>query len=157
MLGFEAASRGATQVLMVEHDAALVAQLRQLQDPARRARRCTSQRGDGVMALKKATPGTLELIFLDPPFDSALFEKALAAAAHAASPDGFIYLEAPSAWTDEALQPLGCDCTATSRPARCTRTCWCAWPDASPAGAHRLISHLSLPAVSSRPNEESSP
>jgi 16S rRNA (guanine(966)-N(2))-methyltransferase RsmD len=106
VLGFEAASRGAAQVLMVEQDAALVTQLMALKTRLG-ATAVHVQRGDGVMALKKATPGTLELIFLDPPFDSALFEKALAAAAHAASPDGFIYLEAPSAWTDEALRPFG--------------------------------------------------
>jgi 16S rRNA (guanine(966)-N(2))-methyltransferase RsmD len=105
VLGFEAASRGAAQVLMLEQDAALVTQLMALKTRLG-ATAVHVERGDGVMALKKATPGTLELIFLDPPFDSALFEKALAAAAHAASLDGFIYLEAPKAWNDEALLPF---------------------------------------------------
>jgi len=49
----------------------------------------------------------VDLIFLDPPFDSALFEAALQAAAKAVKPDGWVYLEAPVVWTDEALAPLG--------------------------------------------------
>jgi 16S rRNA (guanine966-N2)-methyltransferase len=106
VLGFEAASRGAAQVLMVEHDAALVTQLMALKTRLGAAA-VTLVRGDGVMALKKATPGTLELIFLDPPFDSDLFDKALGAAAHAVTVGGFIYLEAPKAWNDEGLQLLG--------------------------------------------------
>jgi 16S rRNA (guanine(966)-N(2))-methyltransferase RsmD len=106
VLGFEAASRGAAQVLMVEHDAALVTQLMAFKTRLGAAA-VTIVRGDGVMALKKATPGTQELIFLDPPFDSDLFDKSLAAAAHAMTPEGFVYLEAPKAWNDEGLQPFG--------------------------------------------------
>ncbi|MFZ2328106.1 MAG: 16S rRNA (guanine(966)-N(2))-methyltransferase RsmD, partial [Rhodoferax sp.] len=41
------------------------------------------------------------------PFDGELYEGALAAAARALAADGSIYLEAPKAWTDEALAPLG--------------------------------------------------
>jgi 16S rRNA (guanine966-N2)-methyltransferase len=65
------------------------------------------QRGDGLMAMARVAPGSLELVLLDPPFDSNLFDKALAAAAQAVAPGGFVYLEAPQAWTDERLQPLG--------------------------------------------------
>ncbi len=106
VLGFEAASRGATQVLMVEHDAPLVTQLMAFKTRLGAAA-VTVQRGDGIMALKRATPGTLELVFLDPPFDADLFDKSLAAAAQAAAPGGYIYLEAPRAWNDEALVPFG--------------------------------------------------
>jgi 16S rRNA (guanine966-N2)-methyltransferase len=106
VLGFEAASRGAVQVLMIEHDATLVTELMALKTRLGAAT-VTIVRGDGVMALKKATPGSLELVLLDPPFDSGLYEKALQAAAHAVTPGGFIYLEAPIAWTDELLLPFG--------------------------------------------------
>ena len=106
VLGFEAASRGATWVAMAETDAALVAQLQ-----ATRTRLDAAavhiQRGDGLMAMARVAPGSLELVLLDPPFDSNLFDKALAAAAQAVAPGGFVYLEAPQAWTDERLQPLG--------------------------------------------------
>jgi 16S rRNA (guanine966-N2)-methyltransferase len=46
-------------------------------------------------------------VFLDPPFDAALFEPALKAAAQVVKPGGFVYLEAPQAWTEEQLAPLG--------------------------------------------------
>ncbi len=106
VLGFEAASRGAAQVLMCEQDAALVTQLMALKTRLQ-AQAVSVQRGDAVMALKRATPASLDLIFLDPPFDSDLFDKALPAAALAVTAAGFIYLEAPVAWSDAQLQPLG--------------------------------------------------
>ncbi|MBV2217457.1 MAG: 16S rRNA (guanine(966)-N(2))-methyltransferase RsmD [Diaphorobacter sp.] len=105
-LGFEAASRGAASVLLVEGDAALAAQLETL-----RQRLQTSavrvQRGDGVAALRQCTPASMHLLLIDPPFGGELFAPALQAAAQAVAPDGFIYLEAPAAWTQEQLGPLG--------------------------------------------------
>ena len=105
-LGLEAASRGAAAVRLVEQDAALVAQLNTLQQRLGAAN-VVVQRGDGTTALRQTPPGTLDLVFLDPPFDSALFLPALQAAAAAMAPDGYVYLEAPQAWTDEQLGGLG--------------------------------------------------
>ena len=105
-LGFEAASRGAASVLLVEGDAALAAQLETL-----RQRLHTSavrvQRGDGVAALRQCAPASMHLLLIDPPFGGELFAPALQAAAQAVAPDGFIYLEAPAGWTQEQLGPLG--------------------------------------------------
>ena len=103
-LGFEAASRGAASVQLVESDAALVAQLHTLQQRLQ-ATAMRVQRGDGVAALKQAAPASLDLVLLDPPFDSNFFTPALQAAAQAA--DGFVYLEAPRAWNDEELAAWG--------------------------------------------------
>ena len=105
-LGLEAASRGAAAVRLVEQDAALVAQLNTLQQRLGAAN-VVVQRGDGTMALRQTPPGTLDLVFLDPPFDANLFLPALQAAAAAMAPDGYVYLEAPQAWTDEQLSALG--------------------------------------------------
>ncbi|MBP6492953.1 MAG: 16S rRNA (guanine(966)-N(2))-methyltransferase RsmD [Rhodoferax sp.] len=105
-LGFEAASRGATDVQVVEHDAVLVAQLKTIQTRLE-ASAVNVQRGDGVATLKHASPASLDLVFLDPPFDGGLFDSALQAAGRAVKPGGFVYLEAPTAWADEALQPFG--------------------------------------------------
>jgi 16S rRNA (guanine966-N2)-methyltransferase len=105
-LGFEAASRGAKQVLLLEQDAALVAQLTSVKTKLD-AHAVQIQRGDGVSALRRITPGSVQLVLLDPPFDSGLYDAALAAAAVAVSPEGWIYLEAPVAWKDEVLAPLG--------------------------------------------------
>ncbi len=104
-LGFEAASRGAKEVRLVEMDAALVAQLKRIQVQLK-AEMVQVLRGDGVAVLRSQAPASLDLLLLDPPFDSTLFEPALAAAALAVSRTGFIYLEAPIRWTDESLQPF---------------------------------------------------
>ena len=114
-LGFEAASRGAAQVLLVEHDGALVIQLQrvltqlqalELPEP-RLVQKLVTQRGEGVAALRQLAPASQDVIFLDPPFDGELYEPALSAAARALAVNGSIYLEAPKAWTDALLEPMG--------------------------------------------------
>jgi len=113
-LGFEAASRGAREVLLVEQDAALVAQLQKVQtqlqalvlpEPANQTLRV--QRGEGVAALRQLESGSQNVIFLDPPFDSNLYEAALGAASRALARRGAVYLEAPKCWTDAELAPFG--------------------------------------------------
>ena len=105
-LGFEAASRGALEVTLVEQDAALVAQLKKVQAQLS-AQAVQLLRGDGVLAIRQAPPGSVDVIFLDPPFDAPLVEPALNACARALSAHGFVYLEAKSKWTDELLTPMG--------------------------------------------------
>ena len=105
-LGFEAASRGAKEVLLVEHNAALVQQLQRVQTQLL-ASATQIVRGDGVVALKRVAPASWDAVFLDPPFDSKLFEPALLAAAQAVAQDGFVYLEAPVQWSDAQLAPIG--------------------------------------------------
>jgi 16S rRNA (guanine966-N2)-methyltransferase len=105
-LGLEAASRGAANVLLVEQDPQLVDQLRAIQAKLAAAE-VKIERGNGLSALTALAPESVELILLDPPFDAGLYEKALRSAGSAISPEGFIYLEAPSAWDDAALAPFG--------------------------------------------------
>jgi 16S rRNA (guanine(966)-N(2))-methyltransferase RsmD len=114
-LGFEAASRGAAQVLLVEHDGALAIQLQhvltqllalELPEP-RVVQKLLIQRGEGVAALRQLAPASQDVIFLDPPFDGDLYEPALSAAARALAANGSIYLEAPKVWTDAQLEPMG--------------------------------------------------
>lgn len=105
-LGFEAASRGAADVLLVEQDATLVAQLRALQQRLK-ADGVHVQRGDGLAALRAAAAGSMDLVLLDPPFAGDLFAPALQAAARAIQAGGSVYLEAPIAWDDAALAPCG--------------------------------------------------
>jgi len=93
-------------VLLVEGDAGLVRQLELLRQRLQ-ATAVRVQRDDGVAALRQCAPASMQLLLIDPPFDGALFAPALQAAAQAVAPDGFIYLEAPSAWTDAELNPLG--------------------------------------------------
>jgi 16S rRNA (guanine966-N2)-methyltransferase len=109
VLGLEAASRGATHVLMVEQDAVLV---RDLQDNATRlkASMVSVQRGDAVSTLGRLPAGSVDLVFIDPPFDGPWFEPALKAATRAVPVGGWIYLEAPVPWPAEALAALGLQC-----------------------------------------------
>ncbi|MFZ4481550.1 MAG: 16S rRNA (guanine(966)-N(2))-methyltransferase RsmD [Rhodoferax sp.] len=105
-LGFEAASRGALEVQLVEKDSALVAQLK-LVESQLQATATQIVRGDGIAALRQAAPASLHAIFLDPPFDSQLLQPALLAAARVLAPDGFVYLEAPAHWNDQMLAGSG--------------------------------------------------
>lgn len=106
VLGFEAASRGAADVLLCEQDPALVLQLKAVQVRLK-ANTVRIERGDGLSALKRLDAGSVQLALIDPPFDSTVFEAALKAAGQAISPTGMVYLEAPRAWLDEELQLLG--------------------------------------------------
>jgi 16S rRNA (guanine(966)-N(2))-methyltransferase RsmD len=96
-LGFEAASRGAAEVVMVERDASLAASLR-----ASAQRLGASQAhvvvADALAWMRRHPAAQYDLVFLDPPFDSDLFDAALAAAAPLLREDGLVYLEAPRAF-----------------------------------------------------------
>ena len=106
-LGFEAASRGAASVLLCEQDAALVAQLQAVRTKLE-AEAVRIERGNGLTALERVPAGSLDVVFLDPPFDNtALHEPALRAAVRALRAGGSVYLEAPRRWSDEELAALG--------------------------------------------------
>ncbi len=105
-LGFEAASRGAASVLLLDQDAALVARL--LEAKARLgADPVQVLRGDALHLLDRLAPASFDMVFLDPPFDSPLHEAALACAGRVVKPGGWIYLEAPRRWTDAQLAGHG--------------------------------------------------
>lgn len=105
-LGLEAASRGASTTLLVEQDPELVAQLRAMQRKLE-ADTVTVQRANGLSVLAQLAPASVDLVFLDPPFEADLSDKALAAAARAVRGEGLVYLEAPREWQDAALQAHG--------------------------------------------------
>ena len=112
-LGFEAASRGAVQVLLCEQDPGLAAGLRANAERLK-ATQIKVQRGDAIATLKGASRASWDLVFLDPPFgdngNEALFAQALQAAVPLLSPPGCVYLEAPRAWGEEELLALGLRC-----------------------------------------------
>ena len=91
---------------MLEQDAQLVVLLVETQQRLS-ATAVQVQKGDAVMALQRLAPSSMDVIFLDPPFDGPHFEKALLAAAQAVMPGGWVYLEAPVAWQAEALAACG--------------------------------------------------
>jgi len=111
-LGFEAASRGAAEVWLVEADAGLAAGLK-ANAQRLQAGQVQVRAGDALAVLRGAPPGVWDVVFLDPPFErdaaggASLFEQALKAAVPLLRHDGWLYLEAPRPWSDEALAALG--------------------------------------------------
>ena len=105
-LGFEAASRGASSVVLVEREPSL---LRSLEASRQRlqAHGVRVEPGDGIAWLRRAPPASVELVFVDPPFDRDLFAAALAAAAPVVVPGGFVYLEADRPFDDAAVAGHG--------------------------------------------------
>lgn len=90
-LGFEAASRGAQRVTLIEQSAKVVAALH---DNAAKlnADRVSIERAEGLRWLG-ANAGVYDVIFLDPPFQSALLEKLLPLLAAHLTPSGCAYVE----------------------------------------------------------------
>ena len=106
-LGFEAASRGAAQVLMCDQQAPVVAQLQAVATKLQ-AGMVRVERADGVGALKRLAPKSMDLVFLDPPFDAVgVADAALAAASGVVTDAGYVYLEAPKALTPENAEVFG--------------------------------------------------
>ncbi len=98
-LGFEAASRGAAQALLLEQDALLVQSLR---DSKVRlgAAAVRIERTEALRWMAACEPQCFELVLLDPPFGAGLGPRALAAAAPLLVPGGFVYLEGPAPLAD---------------------------------------------------------
>jgi 16S rRNA (guanine(966)-N(2))-methyltransferase RsmD len=94
-LGFEAASRGAAKVVLLERDAQLVASLRASQQRLK-ATQVEVRQAEAIAWMRSAAPQGFELVLIDPPFDAHLFEASLAAARPLLAEGGFLYLEAPS-------------------------------------------------------------
>ena len=92
-LGFEAASRGAEAVVMVEREAALVDGLRASQKRLQ-ATALTIHRANALNWMT-ACADRFDLIFLDPPFADDLFDRAVAAAVPLLAEGGLIYVESP--------------------------------------------------------------
>jgi 16S rRNA (guanine966-N2)-methyltransferase len=103
-LGFEAASRGAAAVTLLENDPALVQRLR---DAKLRLRADTLQivAADALAWMARAAPASFDLVLIDPPFDRDLWSRALERAVPLLAPGGMIYLEAPRPWSE---LPAGC-------------------------------------------------
>ncbi|MHB1084093.1 MAG: 16S rRNA (guanine(966)-N(2))-methyltransferase RsmD [Thiobacillus sp.] len=100
-LGFEAASRGAQRVIMIERDAQAVAALEKNRGVLG-ASGIDVLRVDALAWLAKNRE-TFDLIFVDPPFDSGLAQTVLAELALHLKSGGHVYVEQGSA----AIAPPG--------------------------------------------------
>jgi 16S rRNA (guanine966-N2)-methyltransferase len=104
-LGFECASRGAARVLLCDQDPVLVEAMKNMREKLG-ASEVEVRRGDGIAALRQS-PGSWDLVLIDPPFEAGLFDAALQAGAAALAPSGRLYMEAPETWDNDRLAALG--------------------------------------------------
>lgn len=96
-LGFEAASRGAASVLMVEKDPRAFAVLRESAEQLQ-AEQVSLHAGGAMSFIESLATESLDLVFVDPPFDSNLGGLVLErlAAQGCVRPGGFVYVESPA-------------------------------------------------------------
>ena len=90
-LGFEAASRGAAEVLLLEADATLVRSL-QASQVRLKAQALRVEQANALAWMARCAPARFDLVLLDPPFGVGLQAPALAAAAPLLGPGGLLYL-----------------------------------------------------------------
>jgi 16S rRNA (guanine966-N2)-methyltransferase len=96
-LGFEAASRGAAEVVLLERDADLARSL--AASAARlRASALRVENTDALAWMRRNTSSRFDLMLLDPPFDAPLLEPALDAAEALLVESGWLYVEAALPW-----------------------------------------------------------
>ncbi len=93
-LGFEAASRGAARVLMIEREAAALAQLRAAKLKLR-AENVEIRDGDALAFLAGTPDRHFDIAFVDPPYAANLHAAALRVLAPWLAPDAFVYVEHP--------------------------------------------------------------
>lgn len=105
-LGFEAASRGAGRVCLLECDTGLLQSLREVKQRLG-ATAVDVQRADALRWMQQAPPQSFDLIFLDPPFAANVFLDALRHARPLLRPQGLVYLEANRAFGVDELTHCG--------------------------------------------------
>lgn len=122
-LGFEAASRGAAQVVMVEQAPSAVQALRQtvarLPAPQVKVVAADAVRwliASGETGASPAPP--FDLVFLDPPFGRGLLARVLPLVACRLSPAGRVYVESDLPIDDAVLAGWKADALSVSRGAR---------------------------------------
>jgi 16S rRNA (guanine966-N2)-methyltransferase len=115
VLGFEAASRGAASVLMIEKHPRAIGVLRQSIEQLQ-ATQVNLQAGGAMSMIEEIKPDSLDLVFVDPPFDSNLGGPVLERLDKygCVRRGGFVYIESPasksipppegwSVWRDKQL------------------------------------------------------
>lgn len=91
VLGFEAASRGAAEVLMVERDARALTALHKAAKTLLAAQ-VEIVRGDAVKFLQ-TTSRRFDVVFLDPPYHQGWLERVAPWLERVLRPDGWLYVE----------------------------------------------------------------
>jgi len=98
ILGFEAASRGAASVVLVERDARALDALHKAAKTLQ-ASQVEIVRGDAVR-FAQTTPRQFDGVFLDPPYNQGWIERVQPWLDRLMKPDGWIYVESEAAVAD---------------------------------------------------------
>jgi len=105
-LGFEAASRGAAHVQMVESHPAAVTALRALRSRLK-ADNIRIHAGDAKTALARMSDGSYDLIMLDPPFGQGWLDHLWERLPAVLTPNGLLYIESEAAVSPpDGFEPL---------------------------------------------------
>ncbi|CAG0124543.1 cobalt-precorrin-6B (C15)-methyltransferase [Rhodocyclaceae bacterium] len=107
-LGFEAVSRGAAEVVMVENNRAA---FRALQENCKKLA-CTNValRCEDGLEFARRESGRYDVIFLDPPFQSSYLPKVLSLLADRLTEEGLVYVETGAVFEpDTGLQVVKSD------------------------------------------------
>lgn len=105
-LGFEAASRGAARVVLVEKLAASVRQLEAIRQKLA-ATQVDILHGDARRLVGKLGAGSFDVIFLDPPFGQDWLPQVLPDAVRLLAPGGVLYVEAEAPVAADLLAATG--------------------------------------------------
>ena len=107
-LGFEAASRGAASVLMIEKDQRAQSVLRQSIEQLQ-AVQVKLHAGGAMSLIEEFKPDIYDLVFVDPPFDSNLGGLVLERLdkTGCVRRGGFIYVESPASASKAIVAPQG--------------------------------------------------
>jgi 16S rRNA (guanine966-N2)-methyltransferase len=103
-LGFEAASRGAARVVMVDSDHLAVKSLQENRERLKAAQVEIVQAG--ALAFLAASPLRFDVVFLDPPFRQNLLPDVMAALPKALARGARVYVEAPQPVAAEGWREL---------------------------------------------------
>jgi 16S rRNA (guanine(966)-N(2))-methyltransferase RsmD len=100
-LGFEALSRNAREVVMVERDARARAGLSSASNLLGAGARLTIRAGDALQFLRQCD-AQFDLIFLDPPFEQGWLAQLWPRVGELCRPEGRVYMESESAFEPPA-------------------------------------------------------
>ena len=116
VLGLEAASRGASEVTLIERSREAADQLRETVGLLN-ANQVSVLEGDAIEWLRRQAVHSLDVVFIDPPFDTDLAETALGIIRdqQCLASDGLVYVEcprlvfesAPQGWMEVSQKVMG--------------------------------------------------
>jgi 16S rRNA (guanine(966)-N(2))-methyltransferase RsmD len=113
-LGFELASRGAADVILVERNAAAARQLERIRHKLA-ADSVHIVVGDALAFVRSAAERSFDVVFLDPPFEADLLGPAIEAAARLVTAHGLVYVESGAPLPAETASRCGLQLVRESR------------------------------------------